>query len=225
MSKITLKKIKGSDNILHPDSGLVFRSQKDKVVIGKYEDGEILTLDNSMVELCEKWNFKYDQDLLVEEDENEENEEIEETEEGAEEEGEDQQNEEETADVEENQDETQEESQETNDDENEEEVKQESKSEEVESSDFSIDIPENMKTSHILDLTKNFSSEIYKSFDLLHQTYYDKLTEMHNLLVLKNKNFEDLEKKYESEVMSHTNTQKDLEKLKAKFEGIKSLFN
>lgn len=223
MSKITLKKIKGSDNILHPDSGLVFRSQKDKVVIGKYEDGEILTLDNSMVELCEKWNFKYDQDLLVEEDENEENENIEETEEGAEEEdGEDEQENEETSAVEET---------ETNDvDENkEEEVNQDSNTEEEEDvqqkSDFNIDIPDNIKTSYILDLTKNFSSELYKSFDLLHQTYYDKLTEMHNLLVLKNKSLEDLEKKYENEVDNHKSTQDDLTKLKMKFEGIKSLFN
>jgi cobalamin biosynthesis protein CobT len=73
-NKIILKKLKALDTIWHPESTLVFKSSKEKVVIGRYVDDELLSLDNIAVELCEKWKFKYDKDLL-EEDANEDEEE------------------------------------------------------------------------------------------------------------------------------------------------------
>ena len=63
-----LKKIKGSTHILHPESTLVFRSAKDRIVIGRYENETVIELDNKTVKLCEKWNYKYDTSLIITEE-------------------------------------------------------------------------------------------------------------------------------------------------------------
>ena len=62
-----LKKIKGSSHILHPESTLVFKSAKDRIVIGRYDNETIVELDNKTVKLCEKWNYKYDTSLNIKE--------------------------------------------------------------------------------------------------------------------------------------------------------------
>ena len=51
MPKIILKKLKSHDTIWHPESRLVFKSKKDKVVIGRLdEDGDdIEVVDNISV--------------------------------------------------------------------------------------------------------------------------------------------------------------------------------
>jgi hypothetical protein len=89
--KIHLKKIKDSTHILHPDSNLVLKSAKDKTVIGRYEENTIAPMNDDDLELCTKWNFKYDRSFLqpedVDEDE-EDREEEEEEEEGKEQEAE-----------------------------------------------------------------------------------------------------------------------------------------
>jgi len=89
-NKIVLKKLKDTDKVWHSDSTLVFKSLKDKVVIGRYFEKEIIPLDDLCLELCSKWKFKYDKDLVEEEDDDEE---VVENQEGDEEE---QQNEKET---------------------------------------------------------------------------------------------------------------------------------
>jgi hypothetical protein len=63
-TKMSFKKIKNSTNILHNDTGLVLRSVKDKVVIGRLENESVITLDKICVDLCGKWNLKYDTELL-----------------------------------------------------------------------------------------------------------------------------------------------------------------
>jgi hypothetical protein len=66
MEEIKLKKLKSHNTIWHPDSRLVFRSNKERVVIGKLsEDGEnIDPLTKEMIEQSEKIGFEYDQTLI-----------------------------------------------------------------------------------------------------------------------------------------------------------------
>ena len=67
-NKIVLKKIKDSTHILHPDSKLVLQSSKERIVIGRYVDNEIIPLNDESIELCDKWNFKYDKTFLKSDD-------------------------------------------------------------------------------------------------------------------------------------------------------------
>ena len=69
--KIVLKKNKAINKIWHPESTLVFKSSKEKMVIGRYEDGELIPLDEETLDLCTKWKFKYDSSLVEEEEETE----------------------------------------------------------------------------------------------------------------------------------------------------------
>lgn len=64
--KIVYKILKKHNTIWHPESTLVFKSQKDKRVIGRYEDDEIV-FDDTVLELCSEWKFKYDESLVEEE--------------------------------------------------------------------------------------------------------------------------------------------------------------
>jgi hypothetical protein len=70
--KIVLKKLKELDTIWHPESTCVFKSTQDKVVIGRFENGELVSLDDTALDLCEKWKFKYDTSLIEEEEGEEE---------------------------------------------------------------------------------------------------------------------------------------------------------
>ena len=62
-TKIVLKALKKFDTIWHPESTVVFKSQAEKKVIGRFENDEIVELDEATLELCEKWGFKYDSEL------------------------------------------------------------------------------------------------------------------------------------------------------------------
>ena len=62
-NKIILKRLKLHNTIWHPESGLVFRSEKIKKVIGKFEDDEIIIPDN-FSELCNLWKFKIDETIF-----------------------------------------------------------------------------------------------------------------------------------------------------------------
>ena len=61
-----LKPLKEMETIWHPDSTLVFKSKTEKVVIGRWINGEFVPLDEEAVELCTQWSFKYDQELYDE---------------------------------------------------------------------------------------------------------------------------------------------------------------
>ena len=64
-TKIVLKKNKALDKIWHPESTTVFKSDKDKLVIGRYENNTFIPLDEKTIELCVKWKFKYDETLSI----------------------------------------------------------------------------------------------------------------------------------------------------------------
>ena len=67
--KIVLKKLTAHNTIWHPESTLVFKSQKDRLVIGRYIDDELIPLDDEAMSLCETWKFKPDESLLGGDDE------------------------------------------------------------------------------------------------------------------------------------------------------------
>lgn len=94
-NKIKLKKMKESSNIIHEDTKLIMRSVKEKVVIGKYNQGKIDPLTPKDIETCKTWKFEYDKDLVgTEQDEVGDNGEEEEEDEEEEEEEEVEQDEE-----------------------------------------------------------------------------------------------------------------------------------
>jgi hypothetical protein len=67
--KIVLKKLPAHNTIWHPESTLVFKSQKDRLVIGRYVDDEVIPLDDIAINLCETWKFKPDESLFEGENE------------------------------------------------------------------------------------------------------------------------------------------------------------
>ena len=89
--KIVLKNNKTIGKIWHPESTLVFKSPTEKLVIGRCVNNQIISLDDLCLELCIKWKFKYDAELIEEEEDEEE--------EGDEEEGDEEEEEEEGDDV------------------------------------------------------------------------------------------------------------------------------
>lgn len=71
--KLVLKKLKEHNTIWHPESTVVFKSQSERLVIGRYVDGELIPLDETALELCEEWKFKPDESLIEADGEEEEN--------------------------------------------------------------------------------------------------------------------------------------------------------
>ena len=88
--KTILKRLKRKDRddtIWHPESRLVFKSQKEKIVVGRLAADDFETIvDEIVIELCNKWKFKIDPMLVESESEENEEEEEEAEEEDAEEE-------------------------------------------------------------------------------------------------------------------------------------------
>ena len=70
--KIMYKTLKALNTIWHPDSTLVFKSSKERLVIGRYVDNEFISIDDTTLELCNTWGFKYDESLIETEDNNDE---------------------------------------------------------------------------------------------------------------------------------------------------------
>lgn len=62
--KIVLKKLKEHNTIWHPESTLVFKSQKERLVIGRYVDGNLIQLDDTAIDLCDEYEFKPDESLF-----------------------------------------------------------------------------------------------------------------------------------------------------------------
>lgn len=204
MSKksIVLKKLKELDTIWHPESQLVFRSAKEKIVIGKYVDEEFIDLDDDCVSLCHKYGFKYDETLLQEKV-SEQDPEPEENEPEPEEEQE------------------HEESEETEQDHNEE---QDTSPVSGNNTEPEI-VPNEELKSDTLYVADDFSNTLSSVNDILN-TFVASLIKSHTAEVEKLKQeLDDLKVKYYQESKAHELTQSDLEKLKTKFEGIKQLFS
>ncbi len=56
--------LKELGTLWHSQSTLVFKSPTEKKVTGRYENGEFIELDDTAVELCHEWGFKYDQETF-----------------------------------------------------------------------------------------------------------------------------------------------------------------
>lgn len=91
IKKLSLKKLAEFNTVWHEETGMVFKSQKELIVVGKLVNKQIVPLSESDITTCEKFKFKYEvtepveEEEEVEEVEGEEGEE-EEAEEGGEEE-------------------------------------------------------------------------------------------------------------------------------------------
>jgi hypothetical protein len=84
VKKVSLKKLSEFNTVWHEETGMVFKSQKEIIVIGKLVNKQIIPLTDVDVTICDKFKFKYEITAPVEEEEVEE-EEAEEVEEGSEE--------------------------------------------------------------------------------------------------------------------------------------------
>ena len=228
-NKIVLKKLKDTDKVWHSDSTLVFKSLKDKVVIGRYFEKEIIPLDDLCLELCSKWKFKYDKDLVEEDDEEDEDEEVVENQDGGDEQESEKESEKE---VQQEKDESEDDDVEVDlevkvekkDHESEEEVedKSEEDEEKVESeqnkNEIKVQQDINYKKAYLTDITYDFSKKIYDYFDSVSQKYNQELLNLKNDITTKDKIHSELLKEHES-------VKEELKKLKTKFEGIKQLFS
>jgi len=58
--KVSLKKLAEFNTVWHEESGLVFKSQKEIIVIGKLVNKEIVPLTAVDVTTCEKFKFIYE---------------------------------------------------------------------------------------------------------------------------------------------------------------------
>lgn len=217
--KIQLKKLKELDNRLwHPDSTLVFN--EDKKVIGRYENEELVSLDETSIELCVKWGFKYDESLL--EDGTEEEEEAEGLEEqeadGDAEEGEEGEEGEEEA--EDQEDTAEDEEAEEQEDEKRELIKKiEKAKKQMKEDDKAKKIEkESEDTNSISDLTKDYTNKIHIFFNELKLETNTKITNLQNELSQSEKDLREMTDKYELEHKNHNN-------LKNKFNAVKSLFS
>ena len=85
--KIVLKKLAAHKTIWHPESTLVFKSQKERLVIGRLEEGELIALDDQCVSLAEEWSFNIDETLLQDDSDGENQEESDKEEDAEESEG------------------------------------------------------------------------------------------------------------------------------------------
>jgi len=77
-TKLTLKRNKKLDCLVHAETGLVFKSATEKFVTGRVVNDELVELDEEAQQLCEEHGFKIDPEL-VSEDNPEAEEETEET--------------------------------------------------------------------------------------------------------------------------------------------------
>ena len=205
-TKLRLKKIKGTPNILHVDSNLVLKSLEDKIIIGKYEDDEIKLLTSSDIELCKEWNFSFDDERVSNEEENE----VENNEEDEQEENNEDDNEEENE--EEEKDENSGENEEVQDSNPVQVIVQEKDSEEY------VHISETPKPTQILDITEQFTKDIHNHFDLLTHHYTDKITNYENKISSMDIKYNELFNNYKTECEDHNNTRDELQKLKSKLE-------
>jgi hypothetical protein len=66
--QIKYKKLKIGDNerLWNQESTLVFKSQQERIVIGRFDGKEYIHLDEKTLELCEQYNFKCDPSLVEE---------------------------------------------------------------------------------------------------------------------------------------------------------------
>jgi len=167
MVKIILKKLKSHDTIWHPQSRLVFKSKKEKVVIGRLdEDGEEIEVVDNIIDLCDQWKFNICPSIVESEEEVKE-EEVEE-EEVEEEEVEEEEVEEEEVEEEEVE---------------EEEVKEEKKEKEVKEvkEDKKKKKKEDKKEKEVKKDAKKEGADLHVLLESVHSLFHDKKQELESL--------------------------------------------
>ena len=243
--RVILKKNKNINRIWHPDSTLVFKSATEKVVIGRYDGKEIISLDDESLELCTKWNFKYDTTLIenVEEvtaseeegdeqsdESKEEREDEEDQQKDKEEEEQEQEHEEEEEQEQEQEQEDDEEDDEEEEEEEEEKEKQQEEEEEEEEEDkeekivrkvtntFNLDESDKIFNDHMSNTTLFFD----KIKDLLNETSsnLNNSLNINETLSQELNNNKDTLKTVQKEL---EDTKKELEDTKTKMSNIKKL--
>lgn len=211
---VKFKRLKEYDTIWHPDSTLVFKSATEKIVVGRFVDGEMIKLDETALEISKEWKFKYDETLLKNEDEEDENEEDENENEDDENEDEVEESEEVVVGEEEEENGEEETIKEKVEEEKEEILVKEKRKEEVpltkveESEDFSI---------KFVFLNK-YLNELSSSVDSHKKNSEKEIDILKDDLFNKNKEFDLLKNNYDQLEDQYT-------KLKAKFDGIKNFFS
>ena len=208
-TKKTLKVLKGTDHLWHEESGLVFKSKTEKLVIGRFVDGTIVSLDDITLELCDKWGFKYDPDLISSEKEEEEEEvEGEDVNESEEVDGtDDVENEqsEENNSIQEKQDNSEKDTTDLND------VSENDENEESNDDNNSIYLSK-FKT------LNNMITELSSTIDSQNKNYIQKINSLKSQLNQGTVEFQKLKEQYEQ-------TNEEYLKLKTKFDGIRNLFS
>jgi hypothetical protein len=204
--KIVLKKLNSHNTIWHPDSTLVFKSQKDRLVIGRYVDDEVIPLDDIAINLCEKWKFKPDESLF----------------EGEDEESTDEASTENTTDpvsteVENTTDTVSTEVEKTpNPVSTEVEKTTNPVSTRVEKTQYKNSGAENIK-----NITESFNVQLYEAVDILINEKNFLLSQLHDT----EEELSDLQKKYDDKEETLSDLQKKYDDIKKKFDTMKSLFN
>ena len=238
--KITLKKLKGTDHVYHRESGIILQSSDDRTAIGRYEnDTPIYSLTRECIETCIKLRFNYDESLLEDEDgsevdaeeedpeqadnDDEGTEQVDGDDEGAEQadgddegteqvDGDDEGTEQVDGDDEGTEQVEETENVDTIDDITTEQIHIES----VKPEKSATKVTENIQTSYIRDITNEYSNKLYSTFDLLHLTYSQKISDYENKLV-------DYDSKFNKLQLEHDKTKTELENLKVKFQKLKSV--
>jgi len=68
IKKLSLKKLAEFNTVWHEETGMVFKSQKEIIVVGKLVNKQIVPLSESDITTCEKFKFKYEVTEPVEEE-------------------------------------------------------------------------------------------------------------------------------------------------------------
>jgi len=200
-SKIVLKKLKELDTIWHPESGLVFKSATDKVVISRWVNEENFPLDDEAIELCEKWKFKYDTSVFGDQEEEEE---------GEDEDAEEQQPDEAGGEEDEPQ-------------QQEEEVEQPLPIA-VPPKVARVDILHPVDDSEFKNITSNLNKYVENLNSNISNLKTDLLNKTNEYTDMTNR-YNDMTGQFNNMKDQYTDMKDQYDKLKAKFDGIKSLFS
>jgi hypothetical protein len=201
IKKLSLKKLAEFNTVWHEETGMVFKSQKEIIVVGKLVNKQIVALSESDIATCEKFKFKYEITEPVEEEE-----EVEEVEEGGEEE------------VEEGGEEEAEEGGE------EEEVSEEEKSEPEPVPTPKV-ITEEVTNKHEAEETPTVPASVSKEVDDFTKTLLNLDRIWKTTTESNNGKIQSLEIELEKTKKEYVDLQDLYDKMKQKFDGIKQLFS
>jgi hypothetical protein len=198
IKKLSLKKLAEFNTVWHEETGMVFKSQKEIIVVGKLVNKQIVPLSESDITTCEKFKFKYEVTEPVEEEE-----EVEEVEEEAAAEGEEE--EEEVEEVSE-------------------EEQQEPASEPELPAEVVKETPPEVLTKEVVKVAE-VSKEISKEVDEFTKTLVD-LNRIWKVTTETNTGkIQSLEIELEKTKKEYVDLQDMYDKMKQKFDGIKQLFS